>query len=63
MKVNGIKLALMIKCPNRTRKLKLTLQADNLGIIKWHVGAASAMHPNFKSHTGGIMTMVEEVSN
>ena len=34
----------------------LTLSADNLQVIKWHVDVAFAVHPDFKSHTGGLMT-------
>ena len=35
----------------------LTLSADNLHVIKWYVDAAFAVHPDFWSHTGGVMTM------
>ena len=35
----------------------MTLSADNLQIIKWYVDASFAVHPDFKSHTGAIMTM------
>ena len=34
----------------------LTLSADDLHVIKWYVDAAFAVHPDFRSHTGGIMT-------
>ena len=34
----------------------MILAADNLHVIKWYVDAAFAMHPDFKSHTGGNMT-------
>jgi len=40
-----------------TRGLHLTLSADDLRVIKWYVDAAFATHPDFKSHTGGTMTM------
>ena len=46
----------MIKFLNGTRNKKLTLSADDLRIIKWFVDAAFAVHPDFKSHTGGNMT-------
>ena len=35
----------------------MALSADNLQIIKWYVDASFAVHPDFKSHTGAIMTM------
>ena len=47
----------MIKCLNGTRNDKLVLSADNLHIIKWFVDASFAVHPDFRSHTGGAMTM------
>jgi hypothetical protein len=34
----------------------LILAADNLHVIKWYIDAAFAVHPDFKSHTGGNMT-------
>jgi hypothetical protein len=35
----------------------LTLKADGTRIIKWHVDASFAVHDDFKSHTGGVMTL------
>ena len=46
----------LMKYLNGTRDLKLTLSVDNLQSIKWHVDASFAVHPDFKSHTGGTMT-------
>ena len=34
-----------------------TLEADNTNIINWYADAAFAVHPDLKSHTGGVMTM------
>ena len=45
-----------MKYLNATQDKKLTLSADNLKVIKWYVDAAFAVHPDFKSHTGGAMT-------
>ncbi len=45
-----------MKYLNGTKKLCLTLKADNLRVVKWYVDASFALHPNFKSHTGAIMT-------
>jgi hypothetical protein len=50
------KLNRLLKYINGTRKDKLILAADNLHVIKWYVDAAFAVHPDFKSHTGGSMT-------
>jgi hypothetical protein len=41
---------------NGTREDKLYLSAENLHVIKWHVDASFAVHPDFRSHTGGVMT-------
>ena len=37
----------------------LTLSDDDLKVIKWYVDASFAVHLDFKSHTGTIMTMVQ----
>ena len=51
------KLLRMMKYLNGTKKLVLTLSADSLSIVKWYVDASFAVHPDFKSHTGAVMTM------
>ena len=35
----------------------MTLQADKTKIVKWYLDAAFAVHKDFKSHTGGNMTL------
>ena len=50
------KLVRLMKFLNGTKNDKLILSADNLHIIKWYVDAAFAVHPDFKSHTGAVMT-------
>ena len=47
----------MIKYLNGTKKKYLTLSADDLRVVKWYVDASFAVHPDFKIHTGAIMTM------
>ena len=42
---------------NGTRNDKLILSADDLHIIKWWVDASFAVHPDFRSHTGGGMSL------
>ena len=51
------KLARMIKYLNGTNKKFLTLSADDLKVVKWYVDASFAVRPDFKSHTGTIVTM------
>jgi hypothetical protein len=50
------KLIRLLKYCNGTRDDKLILSAENLHVIKWYVDSSFAVHPDFKSHTGGIMT-------
>jgi len=46
----------VLKYLNGTRQDKLTLTADDLHVVKWYVDASFTVHPDFKSHTGGMMT-------
>jgi len=49
------KLVRLLKYLNGTKADKLTLSADDFHVVKWYVDASFAVHPDFKSHTGGIM--------
>jgi hypothetical protein len=51
------KLQRLMKFLNSTQDDVLTLSADGSNVIKWHVDAAFAVHPDFKSHTGAVATM------
>jgi hypothetical protein len=51
------KLIHLLKFLNGSRDDVLTLSADNLHVLKWLIDAAFAVHPDFRSHTGGILTM------
>jgi len=42
---------------SETRNDELILSADRLDIIHWFVDTAFAVHPDFKSHTSGAMTL------
>src|SRR6056300_1354355 len=53
------KLVRYMKYLNGTKKMHLTLSAENLRTIKWYVDASFAVHPDFRSHTGAVMTMGE----
>jgi hypothetical protein len=37
--------------------MPLTLEADGMSVIKWWADASFAVHPDMKSHTGGMMTL------
>ncbi len=54
------KLIRMLKYLEQTKDLVLTLEADcDEGVLmpKWYPDAAFAVHADFKSHTGGVMTL------
>jgi hypothetical protein len=36
---------------------RLTLPADGTGELRWHDDVAFAVHPDFRSHTGAVMSM------
>ena len=51
------KLQHMMRFINGTLHGKLILKADNLHALKWFVDVSFAVHPDFKSHTGGGLTL------
>jgi hypothetical protein len=51
------KLKRMVKYLMQTSNDKLTLQSDHSRVMQWHVDAAFAVHPDLKSHTGGMLSM------
>jgi Reverse transcriptase (RNA-dependent DNA polymerase) len=51
------KLMRVLEYLNGTLDLTLTLGADDLGKIRTWVDASYAVHPDMKSHTGGVMSM------
>jgi hypothetical protein len=52
-----LKLIRLMKYLNGTRDDKLILSADKLNVVKWYVDTSFAVHPDFKSHTGGVLTL------
>jgi hypothetical protein len=50
------KLIHLLEYINATRADVLTLSVDDLSVVKWYVDASFAVHPDFKSHTGAVMT-------
>ena len=51
------KLVSMMQYLHQSRNDVLTLKADDSEVLCWHVDAAFAVHPDFKSHTGGSLSM------
>jgi Reverse transcriptase (RNA-dependent DNA polymerase) len=51
------KLTRTMRYLQATVYLKLTLESDGSGIIRWWVDASYAVHPDMKGHTGGTMMM------
>jgi hypothetical protein len=51
------KLTRVIKYLRSEPTLCLTLEADDLQVIKWWVDASFAVHPDMKSHTGATMSL------
>jgi hypothetical protein len=47
----------LMKYINGTKDDVLHLRADDLRVLKWWVDASFAVHPDFKSHTGGVMSL------
>ena len=38
--------------------MPLTLETSGMNVVKWWVDASCAFHPNMRSQTGGVMTLV-----
>jgi len=51
------KLARVMRYLRGTTDLSLTLEADDLRVVKWWVDGSFAVHPDMKSHTGATMTL------
>jgi hypothetical protein len=51
------KLTRVMKYLRGSADLVLTLEANNMNIVKWWVDASFAVHPDMRSHTGAMMTM------
>jgi hypothetical protein len=47
----------VMKYLNGTKEENLTLSSDDLRVVKWYADASFAVHPDFKSHTGAMMTL------
>lgn len=51
------KLKQCVQYLRATQDMPLTLSADSLNSIEWYVDASHGVHPDFRSHTGVVMTM------
>jgi hypothetical protein len=51
------KLARVMKYLCGTATMPLLLEADNMNVMKWWVDASFAIHPDMKSHTGGVLLL------
>jgi hypothetical protein len=51
------KLARVMRYLRGSIDMPLTLEADDVHVIKWWIDASFAVHPDMRSHTGGTMTL------
>jgi hypothetical protein len=51
------KLRRVISYLRGTKRMCLTLEADDLQVIKWWIDASFAVHEDMRSHTGGTMSL------
>ena len=51
------KLTCVMRYLHSTARLPLTLEADNLQVIKWWIDGAFTAHPDMQSHTGGMLSL------
>ena len=51
------KLTRVMKYLRGTSDMPLTLLANDMSIMKWWVDASFAVHPDMKSHTGGVLSL------
>ncbi len=54
---NWIKLRLVLKYLHGTVYLSLTLNASNMSLVRWWVDASFAVHSDYQSHTGAVLTL------
>ena len=51
------KLVKLLSYLNKTQKLVVRLEADDSQTVNWHIDASFAVHKDYRSHTGGTMTL------
>ena len=50
-----------MKYLQQTADLRMTLESQNIGSIKWWIDASYAIHPDVRSHTGGVLIIGKDV--
>ena len=53
------RLIRLMRYLNGTRQKVLRIKANSINIIKWYVDASFAVHADFRSQSGAVMTMGE----
>ena len=51
------KLARVMRCLRGMKTMLLTLEADNLQLVKWWIDGSFATHRDMHSHTGGALSL------
>ena len=51
------KLVKLLSYLNKTQELVVRLEADDSQTVNWHIDASFAVHKDYRSHTGGTMTL------
>jgi len=51
------KLKRLMEHLRKTQDIELTLEADNLRVIKWWIDGSCAAHKDMRSHTGAVMSL------
>ena len=51
------KLVKLLSYLNKTQELVVRLEADDSQMVNWHIDASFAVHKDYRSHTGGTMTL------
>ena len=51
------KLKRVMECLKQSKDLELTLSADKLNVMKWHIDAIQAVHPDMKGQKGVVITL------
>ena len=51
------KLVKLLSYLNKTQELVVRLEADDSQMVNWHIDASFAVHKDYRSHTGGMMTL------
>ena len=50
------KMIRLLNYLNGTKNLIMSFSVDNLNILKWYVDVSHQVHPDYRSHTGGVLT-------